>query len=50
MPTVSVGLTEEELALLDARAVREYDGDRSAAVETLLAEWLDQRHGARSSG
>lgn len=43
MPNVTVGFSADELDSLDAWALAEHGGDREAAVEALLDEWLDER-------
>lgn len=43
MKQVTVALTEDELDALDAWALAAHDGDREAAVEALLDEWLEDR-------
>ena len=41
MPKVTVRLSADELDSLDAWALAEHGGDREAAMEALLDEWLD---------
>ncbi len=43
MPNVTVALSADELDSLDAWALAEHGGDRDAAMEALLDEWLDER-------
>lgn len=43
MPNVTVGLSADELDSLDAWALAEHEGDREAAVEALLEEWLEEQ-------
>lgn len=43
MPKVTVALSGDELDSLDAWALAEHSGDREAAMEALLDEWLTER-------
>lgn len=43
MQSVTVTLCDETLDSLDALARREHDGDRDAAAQALLAEWIKRR-------
>lgn len=47
MSKVTVAFSVDELDSLDAWALAEHDGDRAAAVRTLLDEWLDRRDADR---
>ncbi|MDZ7702057.1 MAG: hypothetical protein U5J98_08335 [Halobacteriales archaeon] len=43
MPKVTVALSADELDTLDAWALAEHGGDREAAMEALLDEWIDEQ-------
>lgn len=43
MPDVTVELSEDTLATLEARAEAEHGGDRDEAVEALLTTWLHRQ-------
>lgn len=43
MPTVTVAFAADELETLDVWALLAHGGDREAAVEALVSEWLDNR-------
>ena len=43
MSKVTVALSADELDSLDAWALAEHGGDRDAAMEALLDEWLEER-------
>ncbi len=43
MTPVTVALSADELESLDAWALGEHGGDREAAVQSLLEEWLDEQ-------
>ena len=38
---VTVAFTDDEAEALEALAAGEFDGDRDAAMEALLASWLE---------
>jgi hypothetical protein len=42
MTEVTVELSEETLAALDARAATGHDGDRDEAAAALLGAWLER--------
>lgn len=45
---VTVAFTDSEAEAVDALADTRFDGDRDAAVQSLLESWLDER-GRRTS-
>ena len=45
---VTVAFTDDEAEALAAIAEAEFDGDRDAAVRSVLEEWLGERGGGTS--
>lgn len=43
MTQVTVTFSADELDSLDAWALAEHDGDRDAAAQALLDEWLEEQ-------
>lgn len=47
MQDVEVAFESETMSELDELAMREFDGDRSVAVQVLLEQWLAERDDSR---